>query len=139
MKGIINDHIDKKRVLDQLMENFVKKDFCFFDESKRRNLLWCHFINRNDKVFPTEELVNIKLPKDHDVFFYSERVEELYKTNFGEICEYVIQLEPWEEIDAEIFDDSMKWVIAITHEDISLIFGLEELENAAGMGKVSGT
>lgn len=55
-------------------------------------------------------------------------MEELYKTNFGEIGEYVNQLEPWEEIDAEIFDESMKWVIVITHEDISLIFGLEELE-----------
>lgn len=61
-------------------------------------------------------------------YFFSERVEELYKTNFGEIGEYVNQLEPWEEIDAEIFDESMKWVIVITHEDISLIFGLEELE-----------
>ena len=128
MKGIINDYLDKNRVLEQLIKNVVKKNFCFFDELNRRNLLWCHFIKKNDKAFPTEELVNIKLPKDHDVYFYRERVEELYKPNFGEICEYVIQLEPWEEVDAEIFDESMKWVIAITHEDISLVFGLEELE-----------
>ena len=124
MKGIINDHFDKKRVLDQLIENYVKKDFCFFDGSKRRNLLWCHFLKRYDAAFPTEELANIKLPKDHDVFFYSERVEELYKTSFGEIYDYVIQLEPWEEIDAEIFDTSFEWFISVTHEDFLLLYGL---------------
>lgn len=27
-------------------------------------------------------------------------------------------------MDTEIFDDSLEWVIAVTHEDVSKVFGL---------------
>lgn len=30
----------------------------------------------------------------------------------------------WDKVDAEIFDDSLEWVIAVTHEDVSMVFSL---------------
>ena len=48
----------------------------------------------------------------------------IYHVTFGEIRRLVAKLEPWEEIDAEIFDDSFVWFVAITHEDIVLLYGL---------------
>lgn len=48
------------------------------------------------------------------------RIEELYITCYEEICRFIGSLEPWEEIDAVIFDRTMEWTIAVTHEDFSI-------------------
>ena len=45
------------------------------------------------------------------VFYYDERTDSLFESYFNEICKNVSQLEPWEEIDALIFDDTF------THEE----------------------
>ena len=59
-----------------------------------------------------------KLSIPGEVLFYLERSGETYRTTFAAICSYVNQLEPWELIDAYIFDGSYRWLICITHEDL---------------------
>ncbi|MCL2151267.1 MAG: hypothetical protein FWH50_03490, partial [Coriobacteriia bacterium] len=63
-------------------------------------------------------------PSDSLVYIYLDRTEELFLTQFSDICSYVDELEPWDEIDAVIFDETLDWVIAITHEDFSMTIGL---------------
>lgn len=47
------------------------------------------------------------------------------KSSFTDVCKYVDELEPWEYIDAYVFDDTFTWLFAITHEDLKcLIIGL---------------
>jgi hypothetical protein len=36
----------------------------------------------------------------------------------------VAGLEPWEEVDLEIFDNSLAWTIAITHEGEVIFYGV---------------
>lgn len=53
-----------------------------------------------------------------DVMVYLERQNEVYRTTFEEVCKYIDELEPWEYVDAYIFDDSFSWLLAITHEEL---------------------
>ena len=45
--------------------------------------------------------------RDKKLFFYSERIRMLYAASFGAVLDYVAQLEPWEDIDAYLFDGTM--------------------------------
>ena len=68
-----------------------------------------------------------KLSIPGPVFFYEERCGETYQTTFAEVCDYLNQLEPWEFIDGYIFDESYRWLICITHEDLRcLLVGFED-------------
>lgn len=116
----------KDVVISKYIEVFVKKDYCFFDNKSRgRNLMWCNFARERDRIIATEELEKVELQDKKDLFFYLERTEELYIADYEEICKYVSSLEPWEEIDAVIFDKTLEWTIAVTHEDISILIGVE--------------
>lgn len=55
---------------------------------------------------------------------HHERLNTLYSNNFEEVCSYVEQLEPWEDIDCLIFDKELNWFIGITHNEMILIYGL---------------
>ena len=70
------------------------------------------------------EFAKNNLPRDKKVFFYSERIRTLYSASFGAVLDYVAQLEPWEDIDAYLFDGAMDWVVAVTHEDAILCLEL---------------
>ena len=55
-------------------------------------------------------------------YFLENELSYLKKNDFSpscffEICEEISQLEPWDEIDALIFDETFTWTIAITHEE----------------------
>lgn len=122
-----NNKIDAKTAL-KLLEGF-KKRFVISDydpkNQHRSRLLWCN-LSCNVQIIPTEKFETIPLIKDKKVYFYNERTHEMYEVSFSEICTFVSELEPWEEIDAEIFDCSYEWFIAITHEDVSMVYGLGE-------------
>ena len=60
-----------------------------------------------------------------NVFFYDERNKVLLSTTLEDIIDAVEGFQPWEGIDAYVFEDNMNWVIAITHEDnLILCLGL---------------
>ena len=91
--------------------------------SKGSKLIWCNFLEEY-KVYSTEELFQSQLKINVPVYFYSERTRELFLTNFEDVHNYVNSLEPWDEVDAEVFDESLEWIIAVTHEDVSMVGGL---------------
>ncbi|NBH71971.1 hypothetical protein D3Z51_08045, partial [Clostridiaceae bacterium] len=61
---------------------------------------------------------------DDRVFFYDERDKTLYATKMEEVVTNILEFEPWDQVDACVFNREMKWVLAIAHED-ALLF-LEE-------------
>ena len=101
--------------------------FVFADKDKYEKMvfIWNCF-NKKPVLIRTDEVKTIETPSTKDLYFYLERQDEVYIADFDEIVEYVENLEPWEDIDAYIFDSSYEWVIAITHEDVSLVIGLDE-------------
>ena len=113
-------------IADGLLSDFKKK-FVISDydpdNQKRSWLLWCN-LSCEAAAIPIENFQSIPLDKNSTVYFYNERLNEMYEAVFSEICKYIENLEPWEEIDAEIFDLSYEWFISVTHEDFLLLYGL---------------
>ena len=92
---------------------------------KQVGLMWNSLLPQyKPRRLPTEEIAQLGIPRDKKVFFYSERIRTLYAASFGSVVDYVGQLEPWEDIDAYLFDGTMDWVVVITHEDAILCLGL---------------
>ena len=59
---------------------------------------------------------------EEPVLLYDEREKALYTARWREITDYIHSLESWEEaIDLLIFDRSLRWFAAITHEDLQTI------------------
>ena len=124
MKGLITDASVRKSILDKFISKFVRSDYTFKNPiTGGLNLLWCNF-SKEHKVYPTDKLFLSNLKIDVPVYFYNERTKEMFFTDFEDIHKFIDNLEPWDEVDAEIFDESLEWVIAVTHEDVSLVFGL---------------
>lgn len=107
-----------------LIERFRDR---YVDRKRLRQvgLMWNSYLPQyHPRCFPTEELGELELPREKKVFFYSERDRKLYAASFGAVVDYAAQLEPWEEIDAYLFDETMDWVVAVTHEDMTLCLGM---------------
>ncbi len=116
---------EKNEIMDMYIHTFVNSDYIRISKNDNSiNLIWCNFKNRDSEAFPVEELRN-KLSPEKKVVFYNDRSDLLYKTNFSGVYEYIENLEPWEETDCVIFDELMKWTIAITHEDFIIVIGLD--------------
>ena len=88
-------------------------------------LMWNSFLPQYKlRCLPNGEIAQLGIPRDKKLFFYSERIRTLYAASFGAVVDYVGQLEPWEDIDAYLFDGTMDWVVAVTHEDVILCLGI---------------
>lgn len=109
---------EKEDVLSRFKFNFV-------DEEKLidMKLLWNSFL-RKANCYPYEKLKEYSIDKTKEIYFYEQRGDEMYITTMKDILIYVDNMEPWDEIDAYIFDENMDWVIALTHEDVILTIGI---------------
>ena len=111
----------------QTVAHSILKDFAehFVDKEKLRKygLMWNSFVGK-PKCIPMEEIRDIPILPEDRVFFYNERDKTLYATKMEEVVSYILKLEPWNQVDACVFNREMKWVLAVTHED-ALLF-LEE-------------
>jgi hypothetical protein len=87
-------------------------------------LLWCSYKDKH-KYFWTEPLFEYLTPTSEPVYFYDERENKLFLTEFKDVIQFIRSFEPWDKVDAEIFDINLEWVISVTHEDISLVFGFD--------------
>ena len=122
--GNMLDHERATALLEKFKDAFVIPDYeQAILQKSRSKLIWCNLLSV-PRTIPTEELQKLPLSPDTKVYYYGERDNEMVETSFAEICAFVDELEPWEEIDSEVFDDTFGWFIAITHEDISLVQGL---------------
>lgn len=80
--------------------------------------------NRRKRKTPIERIRKLNTPMELNLFMYHERLKTVYSTRFQEICEYLEQLDLWEDIDSLIVDKKFDWFVGITHDDILLIYGL---------------
>ena len=75
------------------------------------------------KCLPIENIKNLPFPLDKSVLLYDERQKMLYGTTINDVIRFVQSFEPWDEVDAFIFDKDIEWGVAITHEDKILCWG----------------
>ena len=104
-------------ILTQFLERYVDSE-----KLKRYTLIWNSFVTK-PKCLPIEAIQDMAIPLDKEVFFYDEREKLLYGTTMEDVVYFVKNLEPWDRVDACIFDGDMNWVIAVTHEDAILCLG----------------
>lgn len=115
------EKLSSKRLL--YYKNMIIKEFAREYDIKTNRLWNC--LRSKPICLEFEEARKLDIPNSNDLVFYLERQNEVYNTTFEEICKYVNELEPWEDIDAYIFDETFQWIFAITHEDLKcLILGL---------------
>ncbi len=86
------------------------------------NLIWNSF-KEKPRSLPYADIGTV-LPHDKEVFLFLEREKELYRTNHLKILTFVENIEPWDNVDGYIFDETLQWVIALTHEEILLLLGI---------------
>lgn len=114
-----------KRLSDEKLSNCKKMLIETFAQEYdiKSNRLWnCLKVKRACLEF--EDARKLRLPES--VLFYLERQNEVYSTTFNNICKYIDELEPWEYIDAYVFDNTLDWLLAITHENLKcLLIGLK--------------
>ena len=111
-----------KKILKKFKDKFVVSDYNPQNQSVSR-LLWCNLSCAGESI-PINEFEKINVEKNAIVFFYDERANKMFQVKYYEVADYIINLEPWDEYDAYIFDDTFKWFIAITHEDFCILYGL---------------
>lgn len=86
----------------------------------KKNRLW-NCLKQKSFCLEFEDARNLAIPDSNNLFFYLERQNKVYRTTFDDICKYIDELEPWEYIDAYIFDETLNWLFAITHEDLKCV------------------
>jgi len=94
----------------------VKNRYVDAEKLKKYMLMWNSF-RQKPRCLPFEKIQQLGIPVNRQVFFYDERQNILFSTTLEDIIDYVVEFQPWEGIDAYVFDESMEWIIAITHED----------------------
>jgi hypothetical protein len=99
---------------DLLVNKFAK------DYDIKTNRLW-NCLKLKSFCWEFEDARKLDIPNSKNILFYLERQNEVYRTTFDDICKYIDELEPWEDIDAYIFDETFKWLFAITHEDLKCV------------------
>ena len=114
------------RLSDDQLSQFRRKLIQIFAQEYdiKSNRLW-NCLRVKAKCLDFEEAGKLAVPVS--VLLYLERQNEVYRTRFKDVCKYVEELEPWEYIDAYVFDDTFSWLFVITHEEFKcLVVGLQE-------------
>lgn len=109
--------------VSRILTCFIKQ-YVDTEKLKKYYLLW-NSLNKNliVKCLPIEKIRNLPFPSDKSVLLYDERQKMLYGTTIKDVISFVQSLEPWDEVDACIFDKEIDWGVAITHEDKILCWG----------------
>lgn len=110
--------IENKKMIE-IIEEFQKK---FINNNINNKLLmWNNFI-RKPILMSFDKIDKLNIKKNEDLYFFLERDNKLYLSNILEIKKFIESLEPWIDIDAYIFDITMLWTVAITHEDNLILY-----------------
>ena len=114
--------IKKNNLKNGIIERFVNKDILVHNY-----LIWNSFSQKPQVSKSKRELANlpkkINISSTRSLFFFSERLDKFYSVNYSEFLKIIRSLKPWEELDAYLFDESMQWIIAHTHDRDILIIG----------------
>lgn len=116
-EGVEIETKEAGRILDEFKERYINKNY-------PERILFINHLNKYDKAILFEQIREINIPKEKSLYMYHERLKTVYLTDFEHICLYVEQLEPWEEIDCLIFDESLNWFLGLNHNEKVLTYNI---------------
>jgi len=113
---------NKVQGANNYIQNFIQRyvDVLLLDE---RKLIW-NSLTVDTKVIKTNELNKIHMNICEQLLLYDERKKEIFTIKYCDLLVHIDELEPWEEVDYLVFNNTLDWFIAITHEDKSLLYGV---------------
>lgn len=114
--------MEKEEIINIFTDKFVDSH-----RVKERILYWNSFKDEyrsNIKRMNINQIKNLSLPDEKNICIYLERGRKLFKGDIKSIHSFYEQQEPWEETDITIFDESLNWVVAFTHEDEIITYGI---------------
>jgi hypothetical protein len=114
---------EAEKILDKFKERYIDKIY-------PERLLFINHLNRYDKIISFEQLNQVNIPEDKTLLIFHERLKTVYYTTFKQICLYVDQLEPWEEIDCLIFDEELSWFLGLNHNEKAILFNIKQEKNS---------
>lgn len=117
--------VDKPKadaLLKAFKEKFLSADYDPKNQ-RRSRLLGCN-LARETRWIPIEDVADVDVDDGKEVWFYDDREFIMFSVPFGEIRRMVASFEPWDEIDAVIFDDTFAWTVVLNHEDIIGLCGV---------------
>ena len=109
--SIINN---QEEILLKIKNNFLDEDF--IDEDYPNKVLMINHL-KYKKLINVDSLRDINIGHRKKVYFYDDRDKTLFLTYYKNVCMYIEQLEPWEEVDCLIFNNTFKWIIGYNHEE----------------------
>lgn len=113
--GVKVETKEAEKVLGKFKDRYINKSY-------PERVLFINHLNKYDKTISFDNLHEIHIDNEKSLYMYHERLKTLYITNFKQICLYVEQLEPWEEIDCLIFDEELNWFLGLNHDEKVLIY-----------------
>jgi len=128
MQKIKNKRL-KSQVMERFLNKYVKEGVGYKDDRGNRILLGDHlkdFYYDGSVIIDNEDIPKIGLSQDLSIYVYFDRSEELIATTFYEFCEYLENRENWEYVDAEVFDESLDWLVVVTHDEVAVLFGFDD-------------
>lgn len=115
--GVRIDDAEAEKILGEFRRRYI-------NDSYPERILYINHLKQHDREVPFNRIRDIRMPKDKVLYMYHERLKTLYTTSFDQICTYVEQLEPWEDIDCLVFDEDMEWFLALTHDEKVLRYNI---------------
>jgi hypothetical protein len=117
--GLLLNENSKFPIIEKFKAIFVDEDF-------PERILLSNHLKHKDKVLPLKTLRTLEVPNPDNVYLYHERLGEMYETDLDSVYSYLEQLEPWEDVDLILFDNSFTWYICVTHNDSVILYGFDE-------------
>ncbi|UQZ87560.1 hypothetical protein SK3146_06862 [Paenibacillus konkukensis] len=103
---------ERLTILSKFIETFANEE-----KVMQGHLIWNSLKKKPQRV-TFEQAINIDEQKE--LIFYLERQKEMYSVNPCDVKSYFEKVEPWIETDAYLFDTTLTWMTAFTHEDVVL-------------------
>lgn len=112
----------------QILNGFISR-YVNQDKLRKNILLWNSLKDEIDrKCISFSQISGFDFFKERPVLLYDEREKALYQVEWSEVVDFITRLEPQgENIDFMIFDKTLDWFCAITHEDLKTICAGSEL------------
>lgn len=119
------DAKESKEILKQYTAKFINSKYTVWnDKYNCPNLPWCYFKGET-KMLDIDNISAVNIHSDEIVYCHDERQKILYQTTYEKIYNFIVCLEPWQEVDIELFNETLDWTMAVTHEGEIILSGVK--------------
>lgn len=103
-------------IMSQYCVKYFKSEYKQLYTNINNNILPWIYYSVDITILDLDAISTVGIDPDTCVYSHDERQKKLFSTTCRRAYDLITSLEPWKEVDLELFDGSMGWTVAITHE-----------------------